>query len=216
MTPPDRELTTIKRQKPPWHAGGFGHPDHQADFGYWARMPHLSLSEATCLSIGFEPSNFPHRRLEDLTKVKVDELWPTTAFLMLRYEQMQRQFGRGDRDRSIRTGEFLAWALRVEYDVHPVFLSLLNRFHGLSPDGLDKSSKRVRPDKREIETVAQLLVVMAIDGYGYDPHANRSSIPREITDAAAGMGIEFHPDTVRKYLGIGKTFLSPDWKKPER
>ncbi|EAQ26802.1 hypothetical protein [Roseovarius sp. 217] len=203
------EIGQIKRQEPPWFGGGFGHPDYQADLGYWARMPHFSTAEITCLSVGINPDVFSDDRLNKLVKQKTDTLWPAIVFLAQRYKQMVRQFGQNGR---VSADRFTYWVIQVELDVPPQFLELLKRYHVTSFSETSKETEPRREDKREIDKVAQLLVAMAIDGYGYDPAARRSSIPREITDAAAGLGIEIHPDTIRKYFRIGAEFLSPDWK----
>jgi len=47
------------RDVPPWHAGGFGHPDHRADFGYWGQMALHTVPELLCLSVGVDPREFP-------------------------------------------------------------------------------------------------------------------------------------------------------------
>lgn len=40
-----RELLTLKDCPPPWYAAGFGHPEHVADFNYWAQCRDFSLHE---------------------------------------------------------------------------------------------------------------------------------------------------------------------------
>lgn len=197
------------RNPPPWYAGGLGHPDYQADFAYWARMPHFSIAEITCLSVGIKPEIFSQDRLDKLARQQSDKLWPAIHYLKQRYEQLVRQFGKNNR---VLANRFAFWAMRLEFDMPARFLDLLKRYHVDSYAENAKQNEPPREDKREIDKVAQLLLAMAIGGYGYNPDAKRSIIPREITNAAAELGIDIHPDTIRKYFRIGASFLPPGWQ----
>lgn len=136
-------------------------------------------------------------------------------FLQDRYELLQRRFGHGYRDRTVGAADFLGWALRIDLEMPADLRELLKRYHMRSSVSQAAAAAPERTDKREIDKVAQLVVAMAIDGYGYDPDARRSAIPKEIADAAAKYGAEIHPDTIRKYLRIGASFLAPDWKRAD-
>lgn len=70
----------------------------------------------------------------------------------------------------------------------------------------------MKPDRREIDSVAQLFTAMAIDYLGYRPSDARSSIPKEIAELAASMGMTISDDTVRKYLKLGAKFIDPAWE----
>lgn len=52
----------------------------------------------------------------------------------------------------------------------------------------------------ERNTLLKLVIGLAVRGYGYDPKANKSSIPKEIADDLFERGITVSDDTVRKYL----------------
>lgn len=204
------DIRRLERREPPWFAGGFGHPDYQADFTYWAKMPHFSLAEITCLSVGIRPDSFSEDYLERLLKRRRDDLWAALRFLGDRYEQVTRQFSR---TKPVPAAYFATWVVQFEIDIPEQLLDLLKRYHlaGVGYPVAEEEPKR--ESKREIDKIAQLLVVMAIDGYGYDPKAKRSGIPGEITNAAAEYGIGIHADTIRKYFRIGSNFISPDWKQ---
>jgi hypothetical protein len=45
-----------------------------------------------------------------------------------------------------------------------------------------------------------MIIGMAMDGYGFDPAANRSPVPKEISDALAKKGMSLDTDTVRRWL----------------
>ena len=99
------KLADLNRAGPPWYAGGFGHPDHIADFEYWARMPQLSVSELTCLSVGIEPKEYPGAKLKELCHSSDrPKFWQPQQFILLRYEQLKRTFDRHGQDRSVSVG----------------------------------------------------------------------------------------------------------------
>lgn len=50
------------------------------------------------------------------------------------------------------------------------------------------------------ESLLKMVLVMAIDGYGYDPKASKSPIYREVSEIASKMGIILCDDTVRTWL----------------
>ena len=45
-----------------------------------------------------------------------------------------------------------------------------------------------------------MMIAMAIDGYGYDPRAERSPASREIVDAVAKLDLSISDETVRSKL----------------
>ena len=201
----------------PWYAGGFGHPDHVADFDYWSKMPRFSTEELTCLTIGIEPADFPASAVARLQKQDFGMLWPSLQFLLKRYEQLERQFSVYGHSASTLPNEFLEWVDKVEFKTHPEFLRLLRKYHPAvsSAERQQSPAPSPKPDKREIDKIAQLFTALAIDGYGFKPFATRSPIPKEIAEIAASMGLSISDDTIRKYLKLGATFLPPDWE-PEK
>ena len=79
----EKEISDLKRTSPPWYAGGFGHPDHVADFEYWSKMPQLSVGELTCLSVGIEPKEYPGTKLRDLCKSSErPKFWKPQQFIL--------------------------------------------------------------------------------------------------------------------------------------
>lgn len=56
----------------------------------------------------------------------------------------------------------------------------------------------------------KLVIGMAIDGYGYDPKASRSPIPKQIAGHLLQHGIRMDDDTVRKWLNQAKENYSPE------
>jgi hypothetical protein len=204
-----RDLDKLKQAEPPWYAGGFGHPAHRADFDYWSKMATFSIAEVLCLSLGIELASFDKDSLARLEKKeKSTNLWPSLIFLLRRNEQLERRFG----PYSISPIDFLEWRDRVAFDAHPEFVHLLRLYHAGPKQPTSQAGSDLKPDKREIDKIAQLFTALAIDGYGYDPDKSRSPIPGEIVSIAAAMGLEVSDETVRKYLRIGAAFIPPDWK----
>lgn len=214
------EIATLQKGKPPWFAGGFGHPDFKADFEYWGQMEAYTLHEALLLSVGVEPK---HIGEEVLKKAKKDSeqvrLLPQMQYLARRHEQFFRKFpSMGYGPMSVSSAFLTEWFDEVGLAVHPEFSKSLNKrssAHQNSSnlkDQAEQSHALSRPDQREIDKIAQLFTAMAIDSLGYDPNALRSPTPKEIADLAAGMGLSVSDDTVRKYLKLGARFLPEDWK----
>lgn len=204
------EIERLTTRTPPWFTGGFGHPDYQADFDYWARMRHLEIDEVLCLSIGFEPALLKTDDLDGLRRRPLAQLPPPLQFLSRRRELLRRQFDPQQLAWRVRPAEFLEWVERTEFEIHPEFLHRLRRYHGtkasVDPQSTDEAH---RPDKREIATMARLLLGIAMDAYGYVP-GSRSPVPKEIADVIATHGLSVTPETVRKYLQLGATQLPKD------
>ncbi len=197
-----------KSQEPPsWCAGGLGHPDYRADFGYWSKMPSFSIEEIVCLSVGVAPEKF-EKRLTGLTAIyDRSKLLPAETFVLKRHDLIVRRF-----DIRVLSEDFIEWAEQVELEMPADFRERLLAYRYPSPQSPAVTNASSEPDKREIDKIAQLLTALAIDGYGYVPDAARSPIPSQITDIVAQLGLDISVDTVRKYLKRGAAFLPKDWK----
>lgn len=57
---------------------------------------------------------------------------------------------------------------------------------------------------KERDSLLKLVIGMALDGYGYDPKASRSPVPRQISESLETRGIHIDEDTVRKWLNQAK------------
>ena len=206
------EVLNFRGGPPKWFIGGFGHPDHIADFDYWTKMPHFSVVELTCLTIGINPSEFEKRDLDKLiSSIDRPKVFHVLQFLLRRYEQLWRTFGSSGAYPRL----FVDWAKKVEFDSHPGFIEPLRRYHlVVAPADAVTSSKK--QDQREVDTIAQLFTAMAIDQLGYVPGQARSPIPKEIGELSAQMGMSITDETIRKYLRIGERFISSDWKAKEK
>ncbi|MCY1128037.1 hypothetical protein OU426_14330 [Frigidibacter sp. RF13] len=201
---------------PSWYAGGFGHPDHIADFEHWAKMPTFSVAEMTCLSLGIEPKEYSAEELKSLRGRDRTNQWESILFLLKTHELLDRKFDPQKHGWRIQPRDFLIWMDKVDFKAHPEFVRLLRRYHGdphtkEKQDVANGSVASAKPDKREIDMIAQLLTAIAIDAYGYRPDQARSPIPGEIADVMAKFGLSATPETVRKYLRRGAELLPEGW-----
>lgn len=210
------EISNLSRQTPPWYAGGFGHPDHVADFVYWAKMSRFDVGELTCLTVGIEPKDFNWKQLLDLTTSNDRPRFrEPLEYLVKRFEQLDRTFGLDRGGKTVLARRFIAWAERFEFEVHPGFLEPLRRFHSAG-DLAEAAPAKPTQDKREVDSIAQLFTAMAIEQFGYDPRQARSPTTKEIEGLAASLGMSITDDTILKYLRIGAQFISPDWTPHKR
>jgi hypothetical protein len=172
-------------------------------------MASMSAAELTCLSVGISPSEFP---AEEIRKVKgpTGPAWPAREYLARRYEQIRRKFDPQARGWSVNPEEFLRWARQTGLEVHSGFLDSLALVYDPKPKKSPPTSART--DRRELNSVAQILVALAIKHEGYRPGADKSRVPAGSVSIVADLGIEISIDTVRKYLDLGSGFISPDWK----
>ena len=206
------ELAAVKRSRPPWYAGGFGHPGYAAEFDYWCKMPHYSIIETLSLSVGVDPKHVEKDWLNDLRREDSPDFWATLRFLLLREEQLKRRFDPADNGWKVRPPEFLDWCRKVDFEAHPEFVRLLEKYHPSGPEPAGTEDGPRRTDPREVDSIAQLFTAMAIEYYGYVPSQSRSPVPTEIVELAAELGLNISDDTVRKYLKLGASFLPEDWK----
>ena len=205
-------IEQLKHRIPPWYAGGLGHPDFAADFGYWCKMPSFSVAEVTILSVGVEPRHLEKMLIDKTVKrTEIERSWPALQFLFRRYDQLKRKFDPQSFGWKFHPIDFLAWAERVDFESSPQFLSLLKKYHSTAERSGAANHASNKPDRREIDSIVQLFAAMAIETYGYVPNQKRSPVPREIAEMAATMGLEISDDTVRKYLRRGASFIPSDW-----
>ena len=206
----------LSRRQPPWYLGGLGHPDYAADFEHWTKMPHFKVSELTTLSVGVEPSAFGWRNLVELaSSAEREKFVKPIEFLLKRYDKLHRQFSHSGRDTTVLPTDFLRWASKFRVEVHAGFLGPLVEFHQKETTDSPTSVAR-KPDKREIDSVAQLFTAMAIEYFGYVPDRARNTTTRDILSLASSMGMSITEDTILKYLKHGASFISQDWVPHER
>jgi hypothetical protein len=212
----------------------FNAPEARADFDYWSKMGYWTLGEAVALTLGRSPEKLNPERLKRQT--------PPFKFALeydRRMELVERADAVGLLAERCRPEQFLAWAKRVELS-YPLELEvILSRKAGPTVDWKARyeteaatlaackaeleqvrallAAKDAKPlGQRERESLLKLVIGVVIDAYGYDPHASRSPVTREISDILARRGIALDEDTVRKYLQEAKELLPPPETEQDR
>lgn len=209
------EIASLLRKTPDWYLGGFGHPDHVADFDYWTKMSSFNLAELTCLSVGIDPREFSLKRFHDLSASKErHQFCKPLEYVVRQYELLLREFGSYSPADLVEPEDFIAWSDQVALDIHPAFLGPLRRLHPGVPT--DPAAPNQKQNKREVDTIAQLFTAMAIELFGYHPGHARSTAPKDICEVAASLGITITEETILKYLRRGATFISRDWKPGQK
>lgn len=206
------ELKMVFRQEPVWFAGGFGVEGREADVQHWARMQKWSLDEAVALSIGYEPCG---DLLEGTDGMPVQS--DVLAFYLKRRALIEDNFDWGSVAVPSRNSvpDLVRWFDKAELDVPEQLLAAADKYHAL---GIGKKSKLGRPhaadnkplDPRERSTMLKLIIALAVNGYGYDPKAERSTIPSEIESDMNLLGIGINLETIRKHLRSGSALLDDE------
>lgn len=62
------------------------------------------------------------------------------------------------------------------------------------------STPKLAENQNTINSLLKIIAVMAVDGYGYDVHQERSPIPKQLSEAADSFGVSVSDKTIRKYL----------------
>ncbi len=103
-----------------------------------------------------------------------------------------------------------------------ITLSELNSFeaeYGISPDDLAGHQNRqeelaaVTPVQvpklhtKEKESLLKMIIVLAVEGYRYNPADKKSTVPGEIASSAQQLGLSIDVDTVRKWLKEAASLL---------
>lgn len=206
------ELKAVFRQEPVWFAGGFGVEGREADMQHWARMQRWSLDEAVALSIGFEPCGDLLEGVEGMP-VQRDVL----DFYFKRRALIEDNFDWGDVAAPCKNSvpDLVRWFDQVELDVPEQLLAAADKYHAL---GIGKKSKLGRSsaaddralDPRERSSMLKMIITMAMEGYRYDPKAERSAIPSEIESDMNLLGVGINLETIRKYLKSGAELLDDE------
>lgn len=206
------ELKAVFRQEPVWFAGGFGVEGREADMQHWARMQRWSLDEAVALSIGFEPCGDLFAGSDGMP-VQSDVL----AFYFKRRALIEDNFDWGSvaAPGRNRVPDLVRWFDKVELDVPEQLLAAADKYHSLS---IGKKSKLGRADAaddkpldpRERSTMLKMIITMAVQGYRYNPKAERSTIPSEIESDMKLLGVGINLETIRKHLRSGSALLDDE------
>ncbi|EFL88044.1 hypothetical protein [Ahrensia sp. R2A130] len=202
-------------QPPEWYAGGFGVAGHEADFEYWAKMEGWGLTQATCLSIGVEPEDFsesPYAERMDPRALKFFERRQE----LVRLKFFRKQFSLQVLE-PVAPLDFCRWAIEKKIEIPDEMISEVLALLNAKTDSPEPTSHSL-PEKslegRERDSLLKLIIILAVDGYGYDPKAVKSPIPNQIRSAMQLNGLDMDPATIRKWLREAAAIL-PEAAKDE-
>ncbi|MDK9716834.1 MAG: hypothetical protein OEL57_02875, partial [Trichlorobacter sp.] len=73
-----------------------------------------------------------------------------------------------------------------------------------------KAKQRDPDNPKSKNTLLQIIAVMAIKGYKYNPNDQRSTVPATIVNSAQSMGITLDQKTVREWLQQAAECIPPE------
>ena len=201
------DLNVFKRHLPPRIAYGFGHPAFTPDYQYWSSMPKLSLHEATLLSVGAKPDFMTRHELSQLVSGQMPIRWAALAYLTQRYQELFRIFPSGETTkRPMAPQAFYEKINAAGLKIHPLFEEALAR---PIPDAGSNETPTSDIKTIEVDSLLKLIAGMAVEQYGFDPTANRSSAIQNISSDLDGLGISLDPKTIRKWVKKSCEFIDP-------
>jgi len=192
-------------------------PSANADFVHWAKAAHWTLDEAIALSFGKEPAI--------VTWKEIEKLKGQTAFavsfakrrdLALRATRWKKF---GD---TIPPVIFISWAKEINIELPNALIEEVTKIGGAATNWHEQYLKlkadydvlaaqptnTQKPEStRKTNNVLQAFTAIAIDAYGYDPKAEKSTAPQDIANALEKLGAVGNPKTIRSWLKEGAELL---------
>jgi hypothetical protein len=188
----------------------------EVDVAYWAKMSFWTIEQSTSLLIGADPD------------VMLDGSSLTancTPESRVAYFRMFRLLDSHIRVSGIGFSqpptEIIEWALHAKVDPPQALVEAVRAqgrtlIETRTAARVKAESAALIQDKplgeRERNTLLRIIIGMAVRGYGYDPDAARSDIPKTIADDLSGLGLECSDQTVREKLKDARGLLPGDWK----
>lgn len=188
--------------QPPWFAGGFNVIGREPDYDFWARMKTWSLDEAAAISIGFEP----------VGKIDVAAGAPTITKDVVNFYHRRRKLIENNffpfSDQTIQalrpsTGQFCKWAISVHLDAPAGLFQAVAKLFDIPVANLVAKEVGIEEpplDPRERTSLLTLILLLAQKAYAFDPERERSDVPNRIQSDLNLMGMDLHPQTIRRYL----------------
>jgi hypothetical protein len=198
---------------PPWFAGGFCVVGREANFDYWCKMRTWDWDEATALTIGFEPCGRIDKPERDARAHPA-----VIAFYAARRKLIGNNFFQWGETILLKPSPLsvATWAVEVGLEVPEELQRFAIVSTGETFEGPRSSSATIPTaetiEPRERTSLLKLVIGLAIGGYGYQVDAERSDIPNQIRSDLLQMGLDLHPDTIRRYLREAATILPTDAK----
>ncbi len=188
-----------------------------ADFVHWAKAAHWTLDEAIALSFGKEPEIVTWKEIEKLKgKTAFAKVFAKRRDLALRATSWKKF---GD---TIPPVIFISWAIEINIELPNALIEEVTKIGGSTINWHEQylklkadydvlaaqSTNTQKPEStRKTNNVLQAFTAIAIDAYGYDPKAEKSTAPQDIANALEKLGAVGNPKTIRSWLREGAELL---------
>ena len=104
----------------------------------------------------------------------------------------------------VKPSDFMAWADKLELSFPNLITSNTKK----------KECKVIDLSTKERNALYKIILGMAMKGYGYDPEASKSDVPKEIEGDLAQLNINLTAETIRGYLKKAHSEFPVSIEKP--
>ncbi len=173
----------------------------------WKHVPDVKVWEGVALSLDIEPDKVRFNQygwMGDGLAFKESKELDERIFVAKRNltsggSLRPTSITMGDPARSmVRLSQFAEWALSLGWRVPADLAGLAS---SPSVTVVTETSGTEKPlEGKGRASALKLILGLAIGGYGYNPQATRSTIPKEIADDLLLSGITLTDETVREWL----------------
>lgn len=175
-----------------WYAeGAFCKEASSTTLKFWANLSRWTLAEAIALTVNRDPKQFidPAEASSLLGKCKNVEHYHYVQ------EHIKRAVQAGELTDPVQPSVYVAWAHKRDLGFPEALAKMVPT--ATQADNQNTPAKAVKKptDKnqtalmRERNTLLKLFFCAAVDGYGYDPKAERSPTAKEMESAFERLGI---------------------------
>lgn len=180
------------------------------DYIFWARKALWSPTEMAMLSVGLRPSE----HLLELFS-RVTDKHSKHCKILAEYQERVELYYSAIRSASIGSDgqvlEIADWLERLEFPVPDGLFATVRRFHGPRTQiAIIEGNGKLDP--REKNSLLQMILVMAMDCYKFDPKSKRVDMAKEIEERAASNGMKISRETIRTHLKSAGELLQGDWR----
>lgn len=194
-----------------------------ADFVHWAKAAHWTVDEAIALSFGKEPAIVTWKEIEKLNgQTAFAASFKKRRDLALRATHWKKF---GD---TIPPLTFISWAKEINIELPNALIEEVTKIGGSAINWHElyiklkadydvlatQSTNTQKPEStRKTNNVLQAFTAIAIDAYGYDQKAAKSTSPQDIANALEKLGAVGNPKTIRSWLREGAELLPSNLHK---
>ena len=184
------------------------------DAARWAKMAYWTPEEAACVTVGYEPESVWPLTLEEVPANEKE-----IEAVDCRFVYICREIDIGRLDPKLQPKDVFRWLDAIGEDYPPKLYEVANKIkpYGRMVDadpgiGRDvgtgtphSSGEPILPYNssalvRKNATLRKMILAMAIDCYGFDREAKRSTTVSDIESALHRAGLELSDDTIRTHL----------------